>query len=214
MRVGILGASSVARTLGAGFTTHGHQVMLGTRSPETLAEWRAGHPAVAVGSSAEAAAFGDIVVLAVRGSAASAALHNAGAANLAGKPVLDATNPISDTTGPVDGVLSFFTGPNESLMERLQMEFPATHFVKVFNSVGAHLMVNPALPGGPPTMFICGNDASAKGVTTEILTQFGWETLDLGTAVAARAIEPLCMLWCIPGFRENRWGHAFKLLGT
>jgi predicted dinucleotide-binding enzyme len=97
-------------------------------------------------------------------------------------------------------------------MERLQREFGAARFVKAFNSVGAALMVNPKLAGGPPSMFVCGNDEAAKTTVKGILDQFGWETVDLGTAEAARAIEPLCMLWCIPGFLRNEWSHAFKLL--
>jgi hypothetical protein len=99
-------------------------------------------------------------------------------------------------------------------MERLQAAAPEARFVKAFSCVGNALMVDPEIPGGPPTMFICGNDSGAKGKVREILTQFGWETEDMGAVEAARAIEPLCMLWCIPGFRENRWMHAFKLLNA
>jgi predicted dinucleotide-binding enzyme len=135
----------------------------------------------------------------------------AGVGNLDGKLVIDTTNPISDAP-PVDGVLQFFTGPNDSLMERLQQEFAAVRFVKAFNSVGSALMVNPSFPGGKPTMFYCGNDPQAKAVVARMLEQFGWEGEDMGTAVAARAIEPLCQLWCIPGLRENRWTHALRLL--
>jgi len=109
-------------------------------------------------------------------------------------------------------VLRVFTGPNESLMERLQAAFPAIHFVKAFNSVGNALMVNPQLPGGKPTMFYCGNDAGAKKIVARIIDQFGYEGEDLGTAKAARVIEPLCQLWCIPGFRTGKWQHALKLL--
>jgi predicted dinucleotide-binding enzyme len=97
-------------------------------------------------------------------------------------------------------------------MERLQREFPETRFVKAFNSVGNGRMVNAQFEGGKPTMFICGNDESARKIVGEILDQFGWETADMGKAEAARAIEPLCMLWCIPGFLRNEWSHAFKLL--
>jgi predicted dinucleotide-binding enzyme len=211
MRIGIIGSASVAKTLAAGFLKHGHSVTLGTRDTTKLADFQREHPAAQVGSFAEAAAYGEIVVLAVKGSVASAALAAAGAANLAGKPVFDATNPIEEGA-PVDGVLRFFTDINGSLMERLQGEFPEARFVKVFNSVGAAAMVNPTFAGGPPTMFICGNDDAAKAVARDVLTQFGHETADMGTAVAARAIEPLCMLWCIPGFRANDWNHAFKLL--
>ena len=158
-----------------------------------------------------AAKFAEVIVLAVKGAVAADALRLAGAANLAGKTVIDATNPITDAP-PVNGVLTFFTGPGDSLMERLQHEFAAAHFVKAFNSVGAGCMVDPQFKGGKPTMFIAGNDAAAKKTTTAILTEFGWETEDAGAAEAARAIEPLCMLWCIPGFRQNDWVHAFKLL--
>jgi 8-hydroxy-5-deazaflavin:NADPH oxidoreductase len=153
----------------------------------------------------------DLVVLAVKGVVAADALRLATAANLAGKPVIDATNPISELP-PVNGVLRFFTSLDESLMERLQREFPETRFVKAFNSVGNGRMVNPQFEGGKPTMFICGNDESARKIVGEILDQFGWETADMGKAEAARAIEPLCMLWCIPGFLRNEWSHAFKLL--
>jgi predicted dinucleotide-binding enzyme len=148
----------------------------------------------------------------VKGKAASSALRAAGANNLAGKTVVDATNPIEDAP-PEDGVLKFFSNINESHMEQLQQEFSGAHFVKAFNSVGAALMVNPKLDGGKPTMFICGNDAGAKKQVSTVLDQFGWETADMGGAAAARAIEPLCMLWCIPGFLRNEWAHAFKLLG-
>jgi 8-hydroxy-5-deazaflavin:NADPH oxidoreductase len=151
------------------------------------------------------------VVLAVKGSAAAKALRAAGADNLAGKPVIDATNPIADLP-PENGVLRFFTNLDESLMERLQRELPDARFVKAFNSVGSPGMVNPRFEGGKPTMFICGNDDQAKKTVSGILDQFGWETADMGKAEAARAIEPLCILWCIPGFLRNEWTHAFKLL--
>ncbi len=211
MKIGILGSGGVAQTLGAGFLQHGHAVLLGTRTPASLDAWVAQHPQARVGSFADAAAFGDLLVLAVKGSAASTVLQAAGAANLAGKPVIDATNPIADAP-PVNGVLQFFTDINQSLMERLQAEFPAAHFVKAFNSIGSAVMVNPHFPDGKPTMFICGDDAAAKQAVVQVLDQFGWETADMGAAVAARAIEPLCMLWCIPGFTQNDWMHAFKLL--
>jgi predicted dinucleotide-binding enzyme len=132
-------------------------------------------------------------------------------ANVAGKPVIDATNPIADLP-PVNGVLKFFTSLDESLMERLQREFADARLVKAFNSVGNSLMVNPQFAGGKPTMFICGNNEAAKKIVSDILDQFGWEIADMGKVEAARAIEPLCMLWCIPGFLRNDWTHAFKLL--
>jgi predicted dinucleotide-binding enzyme len=149
------------------------------------------------------------VLLAVKGSAAEAVVKES-AANLAGKTVIDATNPIAD--GPPDnGVIRYFTNANESLMERLQKAAPGANFVKAFNSVGNMFMVNP--PFKPtPTMFICGNDATAKQVVTDILTKFGWETADMGGVEVARPIEALCQLWCAPGFNKQDWAHAFKYL--
>ncbi len=164
-----------------------------------------------IGTFAEAAEFGEIIVLAVKGSAAWEALSLAGEASLARKVVIDSCNPIADAP-PTNGVLKFFTTLNESLMEELQRKFPAAHLVKAFNSVGSAFMVNPEFKEGKPTMFICGNDEAAKKTVATILEQFGWETADMGGVEAARAIEPLCMLWCIPGFLNNEWTHAFKLL--
>lgn len=211
MQVGVLGSGVVAKTLASGFLKHGYAAMLGSRSPEKLAEWAAANPNGRTGTFAEAAAFGDVVVLAVKGTAAADALRLAGAKNLKGKPVMDATNPIEETP-PVNGVLQFFTGVNDSLMERLQKEFPEAHLVKAFNSVGTAHMVDPEFAGGKPTMFVCGADASAKTTVAGIAEEFGWEVADMGGAEAAGAIEALCVLWCIPGFRENEWNHAFKLL--
>lgn len=210
-RIGIIGSGDVAKTLASGFLKHGHQVTIGTRDAAKLADWQAKNAAGRVGTFADAAKFGDIIVLAVKGTVVSDALRAAGAGNLAGKVIIDATNPITDGP-PKDGVLPFFTSFDESLMERLQREFPAARFVKAFNSVGSGLMVNPQLKGGPPSMFICGDDESAKKSVSEILEQFGWESADMGAAISARAIEPLCILWCLPGFRSNQWTHAFKLL--
>jgi len=210
MKVGILGSGGVAQVLAAGFVKHGHRVMMGTRTPAKLADWAARNAQVRVGSVSEAAAFAELGVLAVKGSAASEVLR-AAAVGLAGKPVIDATNPIADAP-PVSGVLKFFTSLDESAMERLQREQPKLRLVKAFNSVGAACMVNPEFKGGKPTMFICGNDQAAKSTVAAILDQFGWEVADMGAAEAARAIEPLCILWCIPGFLHNDWRHAFKLL--
>ena len=211
MRIGILGAGVVARTLAAGFLKHGHEVTLGTRDSGKLTDWRKHHPDARVGTGADAASAAEVVVLAVKGTAASEALRLAGAANLDGKVIIDTTNPITDAP-PDHGVLRFFTSLDDSLMERLQREYAAARFVKAFNSVGNALMVNPVLKGGPPTMFICGNDQDAKRIVTQLLDQFGWETADMGSVEAARALEPLCILWCIPGFLRNEWTHAYKVL--
>jgi predicted dinucleotide-binding enzyme len=209
-RFGVLGSGVVAQVLSRGLKAHGYEVGIGSRDPGKLASF-AQKEGIATGSFQEVAAKAEAVVLAVKGSAAAAALDSAGADALAGKVVVDATNPIADAP-PDDGVLRFFTGPNESLMERLQSRFPAARFVKAFNSVGNAFMVNPSFPGGPPTMFYCGNDAGAKAEVARLIERFGWEPADMGSAAAARALEPLCQLWCIPGLRGGSWSHAFKLL--
>jgi hypothetical protein len=210
-RIGVLGSGVVGKVLADGFLKHGYQVMRGTREPSKLGAWKAAAgPGASVGTFHEAARFGQLVVLAVKGSGADGVVKACGSA-LDGKTVIDTTNPIADAP-PVNGVLQFFTGPNDSLMERLQVFAPAAKFVKAFSCVGNAYMVNPQLPGGPPTMFICGNDGTAKAEVSAVLRQFGWDVEDTGAAEAARAIEPLCMLWCIPGLREGRWTHAFRLL--
>ena len=211
MRVGVLGSGEVAKVLAAGFKRHGHQVKIGSRTPAKLADWVGQNAGIESGTFADAAQFGELVVLAVKGTVAAEALELAGEKNLTGKTVIDACNPIADAP-PDKGVLRFFTDINESLMERLQRQFKDAKFVKAYNSVGSGLMVNPKLEGGRPTMFICGDDATAKLMVAQINEQFGWETADMGGVEAARAIEPLCMLWCLPGFLRNDWVHAFKLL--
>jgi predicted dinucleotide-binding enzyme len=210
--IGVLGSGVVGQVLADGFLKHGHVVRRGSRDATKLAEWagKAGANASA-GTFAETAAWADVVVLAVKGTAAESALEHAGPANLAGKVVIDTTNPIADAP-PDHGVLRYFTAANESLMERLQAKVPAARFVKAFSCVGNAFMINPAFAGGPPTMFICGDDAAAKTTVTAILDSFGWTTEDMGTVHAARAIEPLCQLWCLPGLTGRGWTHAFKLL--
>jgi 8-hydroxy-5-deazaflavin:NADPH oxidoreductase len=132
-------------------------------------------------------------------------------ANLAGKIIIDRTNPIDDTIDPDHGLLSLFTGINDSLMERLHTLVLAAKFVKAFNSAGNRLMYKPALELRP-TKFIAGNDAEAKQTVMAILDKFGWEAEAMGSAEGARAIAPLCILWCIHGALRNQWSPAFKLL--
>ena len=211
MKIGIIGSGAVATTLAAGFIKHGHDVTIGTRDTAKLAEFAKANSKVKISSFAEAAKFGEVIVLSVKGTAAESALSLAGAANLAGKTVIDTTNPIADAP-PENGILKYFTTMDKSLMELLQDKFPAAHFVKAFNSVGSVTMVNPAFKEGKPTMFIAGNEASAKRTVSTILDQLGWDVEDLGVAAGARAIEPLCILWCAPGFLRNEWSHAFKML--
>ncbi|HWZ56855.1 MAG TPA: NAD(P)-binding domain-containing protein [Verrucomicrobiae bacterium] len=210
MKIGVLGSGIVAQTLAAGFVKHGYETMVGTRDRSKLAEWNRANPKARLGSFSETAAFGDVVVLAVKGLASAEALRAAGD-NVSGKVVIDATNPIADAP-PENGLLKLASSLDGSLMERLQTEFPRIRFVKAFSSVGYFHFVDPQFGGVKPTMFICGNDGAAKTTVTEILDRFGWEAADMGTVEAARAIEPLCVLWCIPGLLRNEWNHAFKLL--
>jgi len=210
-KIGILGSGVVAQALGEGFLKYGYEVMLGTRDASKLKEWQSKKGQGAqIGSFEETGRFGKIIVLAVKGTAAKTVVELAGVERLAGKTVIDATNPIADAP-PENGVLKFFTSLDKSLMEQLQNAFPSINFIKAFNSVGSALMVDPQY-SEKPTMFICGNDDNAKSTVSKILVQFGWDISDMGKVEAARAIEPLCILWCIPGFRENSWMHAFKLL--
>lgn len=209
-KIGILGSGQVAKVLATGFLAHGFEVMVGTRNPDKLADWKSKNTRGTLGSFEEAARFGDVVVLAVKGTVAESLVRSLGR-TLDGKTVLDTTNPIAEAA-PENGVLKYFTTLDNSLMERLQKIAPAAHFVKSFSCVGNALMVNPALPGGRATMFICGNNQEAKDETRKILDLFGWDVEDMGKVESARAIEPLCILWCIPGFLHNQWKHAFKLV--
>lgn len=210
-RIGIIGSGVVGQTLANGFIKHGYDVTIGTNSAnkrDDLSAKTGGKAKVA--SFEETARFGEIVVIATKGSAAENAIKLAGIANLSGKVVIDTTNPIADAP-PVNGVLKFFTSLDDSLMERLQKHAPDARFVKAFSCIGNSLMVNPHKEA-KPTMFICGNDAAAKKDVSAILEQFGHDVADMGKVEAARAIEPLCMLWCIPGFLNNSWAHAFRLM--
>ena len=211
MNIGIIGSGVVAKTLAAGFIKNGYNAVIGTRSPEKLKDWVAQNPKCQAKSFADAAAFGEVIVLAVKGAVAAEALRLIGASKLSGKIIMDATNPIASAPSE-GGVLKYFTTLDGSLMEQLQKEFPESYFVKAFNSVGSARMVNPVYKEGKPTMFICGNNPTAKKTVENILDKFGWESADMGGVEAARAIEPLAMLWCIPGFMRNEWNHAFKLL--
>ena len=210
-KIGVLGTGMVGKVLASGFLKYGHEVMIATRDPNKVADWLDKHPEGRVGSHHEMGAWADLVVLSSKGTAAEAAIGLCRAGDLEGKTIIDTTNPIADAA-PTNGVLHYFTTLEESLMERLQRAVPKAHFVKAFNSVGNAYMVDPYFKGVKPTMFICGNNDEAKQEVRAILDQFGWETEDVGGVEGARAIEPLCILWCMPGFNRNQWSHAFKLL--
>jgi len=213
MKIGIIGSGIVGRVLAAAFLHEGNEVMLGTRdtAKEEVVKWKAEHPKGQAGTFAETAAFGELLVLATAGHITEAAIQLAGIENFTGKTVIDATNPIA-AAPPVNGVLQFFTGPNESLLEKIQAVLPQANIVKAFNSVGNAMFYKPVYKGIQPTMFICGNNDESKKTVSAIVSSFGWEVADFGKAESARAIEPLCMLWCIRGFNNNQWTHAFKLL--
>ena len=210
-KIGVIGSGQVGQVLADGFLKHGYEVMRGSRDAAKLADWKkAAGPKGHAGTFADTARFGDVVVLAVKGVAAEEAVGLCGD-SLDGKIVLDTTNPIAEKP-PTNGVLAFFTGPNDSLMERLQKKAPKARFVKAFSCVGSGLMIDPKL-ASKPSMFICGNDSAAKEQARAILDELGWEIEDMGSVEAARAIEPLCMLWCIPGLLRNDWGaRAFKVV--
>jgi len=213
MKIGVIGSGEVGQTLASAFLKEGNDVMLGTRntSKDEVIKWKNKNASGKVGTFEDTAKFGELLVLATAGDVIEKVITIAGTFNFSNKTVIDVTNPI-DKQPPVNGVLKFFTSLDESLMERLQKIIPDAKLVKAFNIVGSDLMYKPNFPGGKPSMFICGNDDEAKKTVTGILTSFGYETEDMGKIEAARAIEPLCILWCIPGFIRNQWTHAFKLL--
>ena len=213
MKVGIIGSGIVGRVLAKAFATESHEVLIGTRgsAKSELLQLVNENPAITIGGFSETAAQSELIVLAVGGSVAIEAIQLAGKEHFKGKILIDVNNPIA-AGAPVNGVLPYFTDFTESLMEKIQKELPDALVVKAFSCVGNAFFYKPQFPGGIPTMFIAGNNPSAKQIVTDILTAFGWETEDMGMAEAARAIEPLCILWCLPGFTKNQWGHAFKLL--
>jgi predicted dinucleotide-binding enzyme len=210
-KVAILGTGVVGLSLANGFVRNEYFVNFGTSNPSKITEWIDLHQDISKALSFEdAIKESEIVVLAVPGKSAIEIVTQYKDI-LAGKTVIDPTNPIS-TNPPVNGVLNFFTDINHSLMEQLQEIAPAANFVKAFSCVGSYFMVEPKFPDGKPTMFICGNNQEAKATVKVILDEFGWDCADMGSVESARAIEPLCMLWCIPGLQSNSWSHAFRLL--
>jgi len=211
INIGILGSGEVGKSLANGFLKHGYQVAIGSDHLEKLEKFKSENPTVDTASFEQVSLGADIIILCVKGTIAEKIVEKL-KEKLAGKVVIDTTNPIADLP-PENGVLKYFTSFDESLMERLQKIAPNTSFVKSFNSIGSPFMVNPDLGDDiRPTMFICGNNENAKKKVTEIVEKFGFEAEDMGNAESARAIEPLCMLWCIPGLLRNEWAHAFKLL--
>ncbi|KAB1186883.1 MULTISPECIES: NADPH-dependent F420 reductase [Haloferax] len=206
-RIGILGSGDVGRALGRGFARHGWDVKLGTRNPDELrTELGPTEADISVGTFAEAAAYGDVVILAVLGDAAEAVVELAGEANFSGKLVLDATNPLDFSSG----VPHLSLGGTTSLGERIQEALPEASVVKCFNTVSNMQMVDPEFEAGTPPMFICGNDDDAKTQTEAILVELGWPgAMDVGDITSARYLEALVPLWVRVGSNLGTWKHAF-----
>ena len=212
MRIGIFGTGDVGRALGKGLAMSGHHVKMGSRDAnnEKAKAWASEvGKAASVGTFAEAAQFAELAVLCTLWSGTENALRLAGTQNLAGKVLIDATNPLLFAPGAPPALT---LGHTDSGGEQVQRWVPKAHVVKAFNMVGNAHMFKPQFPGGPPDMFICGNDGASKTAVTNILTAFGWNTIDFGGIEGSRLLEPLCILWVLYGMRTNNWNHAFKLL--
>lgn len=211
MKMGILGTGDVGRALGTGFVKHGHEVKIGSRQAgnEKAEAWRqeTGDKA-STGTFAEAAAFGDVVVVATLWTGTENALRLAGPENFKGKTVIDTVNPLDFSSGAPRLAL----GTTDSAGEQVQRWLPDAHVVKAFNIVGNAHMVDPQFPGGPPDMFIAGDDAGAKETVGGILKDFGWEVVDLGGIESSRYLEPMAMVWILHAFQLKKGNHAFKLL--
>ena len=212
MNIGILGTGDVGRALGNGFITLGHKVMMGARAAgneKALAFVAEAGPNASQGTFTDAARFGEILVLATLGSANEAALTQAGVDNLAGKLVLDTTNPLDFSQGMPP---KLFVGHTDSGGERVQRLLPDSKVVKVWNTVGYAHMFRPDFSGGPPDMFIAGNDGAAKKQVATLLRDFGWNTVDSGGIESSRYLEGMCLIWVQHGIATGSWNHAFKLL--
>jgi 8-hydroxy-5-deazaflavin:NADPH oxidoreductase len=211
MKIAILGTGDVGKALGKGFLALGHEVKMGSRQAgnEKAVAWaKEMGVSASEGSFADAAGSADIVVLATKGTAAEEAVKLAGNA-LNGKILIDTTNPL-DASGGFPPKLAY--GVGDSGGERVQKAAPGAKVVKAFNSVGNAFMFRPELPGGPPDMFICGNDEEAKKKVGALLADFGWGVVDIGTIGASHYLEAMCLVWVLYGARSGKWGHAFKLL--
>jgi predicted dinucleotide-binding enzyme len=213
MRVGVLGSGQVGQRLAAGFRSRGHEVMIGSRDPAKpeLVQWLSGEGAgIEAGTFAAAAAYGELVVLAVLGNAAEQAIAGAGRENFSGKVVIDAMNPL-DFSGGFPPKLSI--AGEDSLGERVQHTLPEARVVKAFNTIGSPYFVDPSFSEGHPTMLIAGNDADAKRTVTDVLADFGWsETIDIGGIEGSRELEAICIAWVKIGGARGAWDHGFRLL--
>lgn len=213
MRVGILGTGDVGRVLASAMIAEGHEVKMGSRERENpkMKEWAQKHPQRAsTGTFADAAEFAEMIFLCTLWTGTESAIELAGPPNFRGKILIDTTNPLLfETNAPPRLAL----GHTDSGGEQVQRWLPDAKVVKAFNIVGNAHMYKPHFPGdGPPTMFYCGNDAAAKKTVLNLLTKFGWESIDIGGIQGSRLLEPLCILWVAYGIQTGTWNHAFKLL--
>jgi 8-hydroxy-5-deazaflavin:NADPH oxidoreductase len=211
MKIGILGTGEVGQALGRGFISRGHDVKMGSRDAnnEKAKVWanKAGAKA-SVGTFTDAAKFGDVLAICTAWSGTKQALELAGPKNFEGKVVLDVTNPLTLASGKPE----LAVGHTNSGGEEIQRWLPGAKVVKVFNIVGNAHMCDPEFPGGPPDMFIAGNDADAKKIVSDICKSFGWPTIDIGGIEGARLLEPMCILWVRYAVANKSSNHAFKLL--
>jgi predicted dinucleotide-binding enzyme len=200
----------VGKSFARAFTAIGNDVKIGSRTPEKLSDFVAqAGPRVTASTFAETARFGEVIVVATLGVGTEEAIRLAEPENFAGKVTIDATNPLDFIPG---GPPRLAIGHTDSLGERVQQWAPKARVVKAFNTVGNTLFYKPQLPGGPPDMFICGNDAEAKKVVSRICSEFGWGVIDIGGIEGARFLEPMCMTWVVHGILSGGWNHAFKML--
>ncbi len=210
MNIGILGSGNVGQVLGKGFADRGYDVKIGSRTPEgdKIKSWvKETGKKTSAGSLAQAAAFGNIIVLATPGTATDEAIDLAGPSNFRGKILIDTTNALDFSKGTP----GLFVGVTDSLGERVQRKLPETKVVKCFNTVSSSQMVNPTYKD--VEMLICGNDAAAKREVEKILKEFGWKgAIDVGGIDGARWLEALVPLWVRVGSTLNTWSHVFKVL--
>lgn len=212
MKIGILGSGDVGKALARGFASRNHEVMISSREPGKLQDFVSGQGGkIRSGSFEEAARFGELIVIATLFSGTKHALELAGPANCSGKAVIDCTNPLRFEEGKMP---QLSLGFDNSAGEEVQRWLPGAKVVKAFNIIGNQFMVDPQLPGGPPTMFIAGNDDAAKKTVTQLIESLGWQgaVSDLGGIEESRYLEPMCIVWVHYGIRNGSWDHAFKML--
>ena len=221
MRVGVIGSGDVGQVLAAGFAAKGHLVVLGARDPaanlaktetarpgqQTLAGWAKANPKVRIGTFAQAAQHGEVLVMAVHGAHIAAAVLAAGPENLAGKLVLDTSNPLEFTP---TGLYKPKSIP-DSCLQVAQRAAPKARFVKAWNCTPGHLMVDPKQ--GPGDQLLCGDDKAAKEQAAKILKEFGWRSVDVGTADKAPFVEGVALAICNYAAASNDWGWILSLPG-